>query len=247
MVIKRAINSIMEQTLLPNEIILVDDCSTDNTHDALASLLILEHINVQIIALEKNSGPAHARNIGIDLANNELIAFLDADDSWHPRKIEFQYELMINSPDVMLSGHVICLYPSTINEATPKILCTSDISFKKLLFKNYFNTPSVIIRKSNLRFPDEMRYAEDFAFWLAISNTGARLVIINFPLGYVHKPFYGHSGLSQNLKIMHYGEVNALMRFIENSQTSKMIVFLALIFSKFKYTIRNLLILIPRR
>ena len=77
--IGKCIQSVLEQSLLPDEIIVVDDCSTDD------SLLVLEKIvkqgkDINILRLEKNGGVSQARNAGLKAAQGEYVTFLDADD-----------------------------------------------------------------------------------------------------------------------------------------------------------------------
>ena len=104
--IARAVTSIAEQTSRPAEVILVDDCSGDDT---LATLYELQAEYpqgwVKVIESPKNAGPGTARNLGWEAATQAYIAFLDADDSWHPQKIEMQYGWMSKNPEVALTGH----------------------------------------------------------------------------------------------------------------------------------------------
>ncbi|RMG23518.1 MAG: glycosyltransferase family 2 protein, partial [Methanobacteriota archaeon] len=94
--IERAFYSVVNQTVLPKEVILVDDASPD--HGRTLSILhglkqkFNETLDIRILAFEKNQGPASARNAGWEAATQPFIAFLDADDSWHPRKLEVQYQ-----------------------------------------------------------------------------------------------------------------------------------------------------------
>jgi len=99
--IKRAVDSVAAQTLRPAEVILIEDGSGDNTLEQLYRVQG-EHPKdwIKIIALEKNSGPSFARNTGWDAATQPYIAFLDADDSWHPQKTEIQYQWMAAHPKV---------------------------------------------------------------------------------------------------------------------------------------------------
>lgn len=242
--IERAIASILNQSVLPNQIIAINDCSSDNTEHLLSMIDIPDGIDYKIINLNENAGPAHARNIGIDKANNNLIAFLDSDDTWHPRKIEIQYRLMYQNPEIALSGHRVSLMAEGGNDFLYDEAKLKKISFKKLIFKNYFNTPSVMIRKSELRFPESLKYAEDFYFWLSISNKGGNMIYIDSTLAFVHKPFYGHSGLSQSLKKMHISEIFVLSSFVENRQSGRIIVGLAIKFARLKYLVRKFRVLI---
>lgn len=242
--IERAISSILNQSIIPNQIIAINDCSSDNTEYLLSMMDIPDGVDYRIINLHENSGPAHARNIGIDNASNDLIAFLDSDDTWHPRKIEIQYRLMHQNPELALSGHRVRMMPEVGNNSLCDEAKLKKISFKKLIFKNYFNTPSVMIRKSDLRFPESLKYAEDFYFWLSISNAGGNMIYIDATLAFVHKPFYGHSGLSQSLKKMHMSEIFVLSRFFENRQSSRKIIGLAIKFARLKYLVRKFRVLI---
>lgn len=104
--IERAIESVINQTLLPKEIIVVDDCSNDNTLELLNNFKKKNlKFNIVILSLEKNVGAASARNRAWDIAKYDFIAFLDSDDSWHNKKLEIQYNFMINNPQIVLTGH----------------------------------------------------------------------------------------------------------------------------------------------
>src|SRR5690606_37383239 len=103
--IKRAIESVIKQTVPALEIIIVDDKSK------ISSLKQLEYIidkykqhNIMLYKLSVNSGAGEARNFGMKKARGELIAFLDSDDSWHPQKIELQSQYFTDE-ELYLCGH----------------------------------------------------------------------------------------------------------------------------------------------
>src|SRR5581483_10923575 len=104
--LSRAIASIDAQTCSPAEIILVDDASRDETWRIIEQFCT-GHADppVKAARLSKNGGPADARNRGWDMASQEYVCFLDADDAWHPRKLEVQYGWLADHPSVMLCGH----------------------------------------------------------------------------------------------------------------------------------------------
>lgn len=85
------LESVLRQTVSPFEIIVVDDCSTDNTVDIVKSF---SDPRIRCITLDENSGAQVARNRGIKEAQGEWIAFLDSDDAWVPNKLERQLEAL---------------------------------------------------------------------------------------------------------------------------------------------------------
>jgi glycosyltransferase involved in cell wall biosynthesis len=86
------LDSVLNQSYKNLEIILVDDCSTDDTVDFVRNNYADERICV--IQLTKNNGAQHARNAGIKKAKGEWIAFLDSDDEWLSQKIKQQVEIL---------------------------------------------------------------------------------------------------------------------------------------------------------
>ncbi len=97
--IERALQSVLGQTFPPQEIIVVDDASTDNTSE------ILEKYSdkISIITNPKNSGVSISRNVGIQQARGDWIAFLDSDDQWESRKLEKQNQFHAVHPELKIS------------------------------------------------------------------------------------------------------------------------------------------------
>src|SRR5688572_15186507 len=84
-----AIASIVDQTARPAEVLLVEDCSGDDTLEALHRIAAAYEPGwIKVIAMPANGGPSRARNTGWQQAEQPYIAFLDADDTWAPRKLE---------------------------------------------------------------------------------------------------------------------------------------------------------------
>ncbi len=95
--IAEAIESVLQQTYPRIEIIVVDDGSTDNTEKVLSSF----GDRIRYIR-QANQGVGAARNTGVKESSGELIAFLDADDYWHPQKLEKQVEKLVSDPEIGL-------------------------------------------------------------------------------------------------------------------------------------------------
>ena len=99
----RAIDSILSQTYSDFELIVVDDCSTDNTEQFVAELASKDG-RIRYIKHSENSGVATARNTGIDLSAGRYIAFQDDDDEWLPDKLERHVAILDSLPnDVVMT------------------------------------------------------------------------------------------------------------------------------------------------
>ena len=92
-----SIQSVLDQTLAPDEIIVVDDGSTDATAQIVADLSVSASVPIRYI-YQTNQGPAAARNTGIRLAQGDILAFQDSDDVWAPQKQQKQVALLSAEP-----------------------------------------------------------------------------------------------------------------------------------------------------
>jgi glycosyltransferase involved in cell wall biosynthesis len=183
----------------PMEVILVDDGSGDGTGAVLEA--IAERFGrdwARVTSLPENRGPAAARNAGWEAARGQAIAFLDADDAWHRRKIELQWSFMEAHPKVAICGHghrrVADLAAIPEPAAMPAAV---DIDLQALLASNRFITPSVMLRRElPLRFRADRRHMEDHLLWLEAAAKGYRLVRLEAALAGIFKREFGDSGLS---------------------------------------------------
>ena len=166
----RALQSVVAQTRAPLEIIVVDDASTDNTREVAANFASTSSIPLRVITQSSNGGPSAARNTGWDAASGDYIAFLDADDQWHPRKIELQYPVMQSQPGVTMSCHGHHFSSSTIWADIPANSKATPISFRKFLIRNRCATPTVMLKRAiPERFDARKRFAEDYLLWMQIT------------------------------------------------------------------------------
>jgi len=209
--IERALNSVLIQTFAPTEIIVVDDCSYDKTYQ------ILEHFHsenfgkntIRLFKNLQNSGPAYTRNKGIQKATGDWIAFLDADDFWHPQKLEIQKEIATKSNSKFIGS--TCKIVPEANERMINIPQFKTLKPYQFLFKNFFVTPSVLIKKtSHLQFSEKMKHAEDYDLWIRMMRHYGSSVLITNPLVTLGKPPYLAGGLSSELWKMQSGEMKAL-------------------------------------
>lgn len=230
----RCLDSIKNQTLLPEKIIVVDDCSHDNTLDILKEYKKYNSkLNLEIFELNKNSGPASARNLGWDKSLTSYIAFLDSDDAWHKDKVYYQYNFMLSNCNCVISGHNF----SIIDHSEINFVFFKKIFFKKFLFKNFFSTPSVMLKRDiPFRFDIEKRYSEDYKIWLEI--------VFNYPNGVFYsdaklvtlfKSSYGESGLSGSLFKMQKGELECFYYLYCKNKINIILLILCYFFSSAKF------------
>jgi glycosyltransferase involved in cell wall biosynthesis len=245
--LRRAIQSVIEQTLRPAEILLVNDGSEDNTLEVLLEFQNLYGSDwIKVISLEQNSGVSIARNTAWDLASQEYIAFLDADDSWHHRKLEIQYNWMSSHPEVSLTGHpCLVLKNGIVNSQSTPEWNFRKINLYRLLFSNCFLTPSVMLRRNlPYRFDSNKNYAEDYSLWLNIVSKGNTTTYLDFQLAYLHKDNFGSGGLSGNMWNMELGELNMYYNLFKVGDISLFLFLLTVTFSLLKYIRRILIIAI---
>lgn len=209
--IARAVVSVLGQTVRPAAVMVVDDASTDDTRDVLRDFEIRHPEWIRCITLGKNRGPSYARNTGWDAATTEYVAFLDADDAWHPRKVEIQTAWLAEHGEAQMCGHKCVLYNSSEPNIQNGNFEIQRFSLRDMLVSNRFSTPSVMVRRLvRHRFPTSRRHAEDYELWLLMAAESGYVDRIELPLAWYFKAPYGESGLSRDLWAMEKGELAAL-------------------------------------
>lgn len=241
--IRRAVESVWIQTLLPKEIILVDDCSGDKQLTINALIEIEKEYPdgwIRNIFLSSNQGPGHARNIGWEVSSGKYIAFLDADDAWHPQKIEIQYSYMQRKPNVALCGHWDCVFPGTYKLLNSDGFSVRNICLKDMLFKNRILTRTVMLQR-NLpnRFDDNMYYGEDYLLWCSILADKCKCDILEVELAYIYDD--ERETLSSNLKKARGGELVVFKSLHDTKLINSLQYNFYLSFSYMKY-IRRIII-----
>lgn len=165
--IKRAVDSVLNQTYKDIEVIVVDDCSTDNTLDVVKSI---KDSRLKVFKLNENSGACVARNFGIEKAKGQYIAFQDSDDEWLPEKLEKQMIAFNKNADV-----VFCAFnriDNTYKDVYP-VLTDGFVQRKTILEKSYVSTQTLIARKEcfdNIKFDPQMPRLQDYDLVIRLSK-----------------------------------------------------------------------------
>lgn len=209
--VKRALDSVFGQTLQPKEILLVDDASGDGTLETLRGLEAVHAPRVRVIAQDRNGGPGLARNAGWEAATQPWLAFLDADDAWHPRKLEIQWTWLVAHPEVALCGHGTWLAADgridpLVGAAPP----AKRLRLAQMLLSNRLPTRSVMLRR-DLPFRFRGRdVTEDYLLWLQIIATGAPAWRLETALACSFRPDFSPGGYSGQLWAHEKRELAAL-------------------------------------
>ncbi len=182
--IEAAIESVLKQDgagdyFKLNEIIVIDDCSTDNTEKVIETFRekeaeLLHKAGTQLIyhRLDINSGPGKARNVGAGMAKSKFIAFQDSDDLWFPQKLKEMSLFMVENPGADLYSH---FYEAEL-AGDRKILVDApamDDYFEELAKRNLVGAPTVVVKRDAFLsidgFDEDMRALEDWDFALRFS------------------------------------------------------------------------------
>lgn len=170
-VVEETIRSVLDQTYPNWEMLVVDDCSPDNTRDVLRGWTQVDS-RVRLIEQPENGGPAMARNAGLELAQGRWIAFLDSDDLWLPQKLErsIAFAEAHHAPLVFTGFRRI---PAEGGEEGRYIGVPRTLSYRQLLGNTAIATSTVLLDR---HIVGEVRmrktYYDDFDCWLQILKPG---------------------------------------------------------------------------
>lgn len=171
--ISETIDSVMAQSLVDIEIIVVDDGSRDGT-----ALVLADYVERGLIVYhrQENGGVASARNAGLSLAQGEYIAFLDDDDTWPPDKLEWQVRCLEESAAVLVAGS-LCQH----GVAAPQLRGGPD-SYVALTVADFFRTNpfgspgQTLIRRAALEcvggFDPSIWGVDDLDLWIRLAQIG---------------------------------------------------------------------------
>ncbi|MCZ6672971.1 MAG: glycosyltransferase family 2 protein [Verrucomicrobia bacterium] len=183
--VARAINSVLAQTFADFELLVIDDCSEDNTEEVVKGI---EDARIRYLPRSVNQGASAARNTGIHAARGEYFAFLDSDDQWIPTKLETQLKVFQDT-DWPNLGIVMCGYISQDEEGTEEALPSArggNLYEAFLLHQIGCVTASVILTRRSawsqpLLFDEDLACGEDWDY-LTRASQRAQVDYVSQPL-----------------------------------------------------------------
>lgn len=175
------LDSVLNQTYHNWEVIIIDDCSTDNTANVVKSYMTRDP-RIRYHKLEKNSGAAVARNKALELAKGKYMAFLDSDDIWFPEKLTTQIKFMEQN-----GFHFTCTSYTKIDEqgtSLNRIISAKNKSDYNGILKTCPGNSTVIYNANYVgktKIPD-IKKRNDYVMWLKVIKKAKKLYGIKQPL-----------------------------------------------------------------
>lgn len=199
----KSIESILNQTYTHLELLIVDDCSSDkNTIDILNSYAQKDN-RVRVVFLQANGGPGVARNVAIEQAQGQYIAFCDSDDRWMPNKLEVQLDAMRKG------GYALCCSSYLICDDSDRVvgvnIAPSEITFGMMKCDNKVGCLTAIYDVKALGqkfYMPTIRKRQDWALFLAITAKCRHAIGIQEPLAYYRRR--NNSVSSKKLSLVKY-------------------------------------------
>jgi len=203
--IEACIDSVILQTHVNWEMIIVDDRSTDGSYEKVLKLASKDN-RIKVYQLECNSGAGVARNYAIENSVGSFIAFLDSDDVWHPDKLKIQLEIMINSKAVF--SHTSYGYILKNGSYSSKIFKVSDkpVSYNDLLKRTEISclTAMYDVRQLGKIYMPNLSRKQDYALWLNILSLGYTSLPINQVLAWYRQVIGSNTSSKLSLICKHY-------------------------------------------
>jgi len=167
--LREAIDSILDQTFSDFEFIIINDCSTDSTEDIIKSY---SDDRIKYLKNKKNLGVAETLNRGLDIAEGEYIARMDADDISLPKRFEKQIEFMDKHQEIAVCGCEVKLFNDSIDEKAYTVFGPESMKIN-LLFASCLAHPSVMMRRGvieaeHYRYDGSFDKIEDYELWTRI-------------------------------------------------------------------------------
>lgn len=182
--IAESIESVLAQTYKNFELLIIDDCSTDET-SYIVEQFLLKDDRIKLIKKDTNQGVAMARNTGLDQAQGDFVAFLDSDDLWLPKKLQLQIEAVQKYKDVEV---VFGSYYRFNDKGLEHLVSAPSgyLEFNDLLKGNFIGNLTGLYNFSKFKHIRQKKVgAEDYLFWLEVFEKGSTKAIgIQEPIAY---------------------------------------------------------------
>lgn len=194
--LEEAVNSVLVQTMQDWELLIIDDCSGDNTYSCMQKLAKKDS-RIRIFQNTQNSGAAATRNYGIHQAKGQWIAFLDSDDLWRKEKLEKQMAVLKKHQEAAFLFTGSAFIEDDGMTIAHTLHVPERVNRQKLLKQNVISCSSVLIRKElMLKFPmpEEDGIHEDFATWLSILSEVPWAYSVDEPLLIYRRALASKSG-----------------------------------------------------
>jgi len=178
--VAESVKGVLNQSEQDIELIIVDDCSTDNSWYLIEGLANKD-ARVRPIKHPKNLGASKSRNDGLRAASGKFIGFCDADDVWESDKLRVQIELLETSSgygatycDSIIIDGAGAQTGARYSELFPPPKKASGMLFNELLGRNFINMQSVLMRRECLQdvgyFDEKIKWVEDWWYWIRVSR-----------------------------------------------------------------------------
>jgi teichuronic acid biosynthesis glycosyltransferase TuaG len=237
-----AIQSCLQQTVLPVEIIVVDDASNDDTPAIVQSF---DSALVKYSRNSENRGPSFSRNRGMAMVRSSWILFLDADDVFHPEKIAIIGQCIDRNKNIRAIGHSFEVTGNaSAKQADQRLRSPFKLkmfSADEVLLRNPIVTPALGVSSQNgILFNEKMVFAEDHDFILRTTETFG-VWFLNIPLCSLNRRPLTTGGISNNRWMMRKGEMNMYIDYCKRNKLYPAIPFF-LLFSLAKH-LKNMIFL----
>lgn len=181
--IEEAIRSVMTQTYKEWELIVINDCSADNTEQVVLKIAA-EDERIRYLKNNVNLGVSESRNKGIKCSRNDWVAFLDSDDFWVADKLEKQLQLCKRYEEGKLFFTGSGFVNANGKKSSYVLRVPEKIKFRRLLKQNVISCSSVLAQKELLlKYPMTGDFLhEDFAVWLKILKESKYAYAVDEPL-----------------------------------------------------------------
>lgn len=175
-----AIKSVLAQTYENWELVIVDDCSKDQTHSVVKSI---DDERIKFYQLDSNTGsPTSPRNFGLSVCKGQYIAFLDADDLWEPKKLELQVAVLDRGYNIVCSNYSVFVDENEDDPLSYRQF-PKEFNFRKMLRRNCIGNLTGIYNRDKLGIVLQKHQGhEDYIMWLELVKKGGNVYCVQEPL-----------------------------------------------------------------